>query len=553
MSQTPRAAGSGRGPRSNGIEPVSENEGREPNRDYSEDAEQAVLSAMLMDSRAISLARELVDPAMLGQARHAQIFRAILSLADRGDVVDPLTLSAELEAAGSLEASGGKDYIGFLVDAVPTAANVEYHAKIVRRMALARRVKEISEHSQAMLGAGTAGMETAAWQTQALSEAMDRYGDRARRRIALLNDRELENLASPPDLIERRIPGRVISQIFGPSGNGKTFVALDIACHVAIGLPWNGSLVEQGRVVYVVGEGIYGMKRRVAAWKKAHGVSTSIQLHFLPVGIPIAANSPALAELLTEIGKLPSPPALIVLDTVSRNFPGGSQSDDEAMNRFVDGCHLLKDRAGGTVLAVHHTGWTELERSRGSSAWPAALDTEIRCDREGERLTLTWTKQRDDEPPPPIYFEMIKSGPSLALKTMDQSGGKLDGNRLICLSAIHRMQGGATHGTWMKEAGLEKKRSSFNQTLDWLVAQSYVSHTGKKYEITDAGRLALGPLVHRRSTDSPSSPVLSQSITPGSSKTPAMDKDRRSDNPQYLSPEEELEYLAEQRALKGFA
>jgi replicative DNA helicase len=68
----------------------------------------------------------------------------MVAISERGDVVDPLTLADELSRRGELDASGGKDYIGFLVDAVPTAANVEYHAKIVREKALLRRLIETS-------------------------------------------------------------------------------------------------------------------------------------------------------------------------------------------------------------------------------------------------------------------------------------------------------------------------------------------------------------------------------------------------------------------------
>src|SRR6266498_4418766 len=111
---------------------------------YSEDAEQAVLSAMLMDPDAILRATEFLDDTMFYREGHRRIYRAMLALSERGDVVDPLTLSEELARSGSLESSGGKDYIGFLVDAVPTAANVEYHAKIVREKALRRRLIEVS-------------------------------------------------------------------------------------------------------------------------------------------------------------------------------------------------------------------------------------------------------------------------------------------------------------------------------------------------------------------------------------------------------------------------
>jgi replicative DNA helicase len=111
---------------------------------YSEDAEQAVLSAMLIDQEAVLRALEFVDDSMFYAERHRRLFRAMVGIAERGGVVDPLTLSEELGRKGELEASGGKDYIGFLVDAVPTAANVEYHAQIIREKAILRRLIEVS-------------------------------------------------------------------------------------------------------------------------------------------------------------------------------------------------------------------------------------------------------------------------------------------------------------------------------------------------------------------------------------------------------------------------
>jgi len=121
---------------------------RDPYRDrrppYSEDAEQAVLSAMLMDQDAVLRATETVDDTMFYAERHRRIFRGMIAIAERGAVVDPLTLSEELSRRGELEASGGKDYIGFLVDVVPTAANIDYHAQIVREKALRRRLIEVS-------------------------------------------------------------------------------------------------------------------------------------------------------------------------------------------------------------------------------------------------------------------------------------------------------------------------------------------------------------------------------------------------------------------------
>jgi replicative DNA helicase len=121
---------------------------RDPYRDrrppYSEEAEQAVLSAMLMDQDAVMRAAETLDDSMFYAERHRRIYRAMIALTETGSVVDPLTLADELARRGELEASGGKDYIGFLVDVVPTAANVEYHARIVREKSLLRRLIEAS-------------------------------------------------------------------------------------------------------------------------------------------------------------------------------------------------------------------------------------------------------------------------------------------------------------------------------------------------------------------------------------------------------------------------
>jgi replicative DNA helicase len=111
---------------------------------YSEDAEQAVLSAMLMDRDAVDRASEFVDDTMFYREGNRRIYRAMVALSTRGDVIDPLTLSEELSGRNELQAAGGKEYISFLVDVVPTAANVEYHAKIVREKALRRRLIEVS-------------------------------------------------------------------------------------------------------------------------------------------------------------------------------------------------------------------------------------------------------------------------------------------------------------------------------------------------------------------------------------------------------------------------
>jgi len=109
---------------------------------WSNDAEQAVLGAMLLDQDAALKGAEFLDDTMFYKEGHRILFRAMVSLTERGDVIDPVTLRDELSKRGDLERSGGMEYIASLIDVVPTAANVEYHTRIVRDKAVLRRLVE---------------------------------------------------------------------------------------------------------------------------------------------------------------------------------------------------------------------------------------------------------------------------------------------------------------------------------------------------------------------------------------------------------------------------
>lgn len=121
---------------------------------HSEDAEQAVLSAWLMDGRAIDEVRAILSPAGFYISRHRIIAGAALMLRDRGTTVDPLTLSDELARRGELDAAGGMEYIGYLIDAAPHADNVRHHAEIVRRFAAQRTLVAQLEQAVKLASAG---------------------------------------------------------------------------------------------------------------------------------------------------------------------------------------------------------------------------------------------------------------------------------------------------------------------------------------------------------------------------------------------------------------
>ena len=206
---------------------------------------------MLIDQDAVLRAVETVDDTMFYAEKHRRIFRAMVSITERGSVVDPLTVSEELSRRGELEASGGKEYIGFLVDVVPTAANIEYHAQIVHEKAVLRRLIEVSTSivAEAFEGKSTANelldeaesrifqvaqqrtkdgftrIKELLWPTMERIEALQRGGKTVTGVASGFN--ELDELTSgfqPADLII----------VAARPSMGKTAFTLNIAQHAAI-------------------------------------------------------------------------------------------------------------------------------------------------------------------------------------------------------------------------------------------------------------------------------------------------------------------------------
>jgi len=111
---------------------------------HNDDAERAVIGAMLIDESAITVAQQYLRPDDFYSPRHRKIFEAALSLFTSGIRPDLLTLSTELEQKGRLDESGGNDYIASLTHVVPSSANTEYYAQIVQNHSLRRGLIQFS-------------------------------------------------------------------------------------------------------------------------------------------------------------------------------------------------------------------------------------------------------------------------------------------------------------------------------------------------------------------------------------------------------------------------
>jgi replicative DNA helicase len=106
------------------------------------EAEQSVLGALMLDHNAVATVRDVLEPGDFYAEKHRHIYSAALDLSDRGEPIDPITLRAQLERAGTLSRSGGVEYIAELSIVTPTAASVRHYADIVVQQAIRRRLIE---------------------------------------------------------------------------------------------------------------------------------------------------------------------------------------------------------------------------------------------------------------------------------------------------------------------------------------------------------------------------------------------------------------------------
>lgn len=104
------------------------------------DAEQSTLGSMMLESSALEKGMEILQAEDFYRPAHQEVYDALISLAERDEPVDLITLQDELRKRGKLDDCGGTEYLMSLVNSVPTAANVEYYAKIVEQKSILRKL-----------------------------------------------------------------------------------------------------------------------------------------------------------------------------------------------------------------------------------------------------------------------------------------------------------------------------------------------------------------------------------------------------------------------------
>jgi len=194
-------------------------------------------------------------------------------------------------------------------------------------------------------------------------------------------------------LIKGVIPEAELAVIYGASGTGKSFLALDLCGAIARGADWRGHRVKKpGKIVYVCSEGARGFKQRIRAYSNNFDVSSDI---FGIVGdAPNMLDEKDTALVLKSVlayGR----PALIVIDTLSASIPGGDENAGKDLGKVIGHCRLLHKKTGAMVVLVHHSGKDTTRGARGWSGLRAAADLELEITRNGDFRTVRVAKMKD--------------------------------------------------------------------------------------------------------------------------------------------------------------
>jgi hypothetical protein len=232
----------------------------------------------------------------------------------------------------------------------------------------------------------------------------------------MLTADELATRKPPRYLIEGLLQFDSESWLIGEPGSKKSFVALDMAGHVATGKAWQGRRVNPALVVFIVAEGAGGSAPRVKAWQQRYGVMGEA-IRFLPRPVQ-SADLSKWAVLVEACRRLSVAAAesgrgmLVVLDTQARVTVGLRENDATDMGVFIDAVGAIRAASGACVLTIHHTGRKGGD-ARGSSAIDGAQTTELKVVKVRELYgKLITEKQKDiaEADPIKIKFESVPLG-----------------------------------------------------------------------------------------------------------------------------------------------
>ncbi len=215
-------------------------------------------------------------------------------------------------------------------------------------------------------------------------------------RFEVLSADAFANRPAPTWIIKHVLPKAELVVLFGASGAGKSFVALDLAGAICRGVEWRGRKVKQGRVVYIAAEGAGGFRNRMQAYAQRN----EVDLATLDFGVIHAAPNLILKEDALDVAKSIQASGgadVVIVDTFAQTTPGANENAGEDMGKALAHCKGIHRATGAVVVLVHHAGKDPTKGARGWSGLRAAADAELEVIRMPTARVLRISKQKDGQ------------------------------------------------------------------------------------------------------------------------------------------------------------
>ena len=329
-------------------------------------------------------------------------------------------------------------------------------------------------------------------------------GDRApdSKRFTFRTPGDLAQQLPLPWRVKKVLPEAGLAAIFGASGSGKSFLAIDLLGRISLGAEFYGCKTVPCPVVYVCLEGSGGVSNRIAAWEKHNQRTLPDTFRVVTDQLSLFDQDAKLfAEAVKDVGL---DDGVIVVDTLNQSAPTADENTSADMGRIIQNAKILQHLTGSLVILVHHSGKDATKGLRGHSSLLAALDTAIEVKRApaGREWGLSKSKDSDDSVSRAFRLEKIGLGidadgepfdscvaipdPSRIFQRPPPTGK----NQLIALAAIKahvessgdRAMGMGTAMECVKAAlGGDTKRQATRakEAINGLVAGSHLEQVGE--------------------------------------------------------------------------
>jgi hypothetical protein len=204
---------------------------------------------------------------------------------------------------------------------------------------------------------------------------------------------ELKELPSTKWRVKSLLPEHGLASIYGPSGSGKSFLALDLMASIVAGSTFYGHKTTACPVVYVALEGTGGIAKRVEAYEMHHKITLPPTFRIVTDMLSLfSSEASVFAEAVIKAGLNDG---VIVIDTLAQSAPGSDENSSAHMGTIIANAQLLQKMTNSLVVLIHHTGKDASRGARGHSSFHAALDAALEVKRTQGGLEWLGAKVKD--------------------------------------------------------------------------------------------------------------------------------------------------------------